>query len=84
MIDRQKIVYEWGREEGEPHRVTITFNEINPGSTVVEVTEDGFVDQDPDLIPKLVDNKEGWVYALTCLKGYLEFGVNGLRAALVK
>ncbi len=84
VIDRQKIVYEWGREEGEPHRVTITFNEINPGSTVVEVTEDGFVDQDPELIPKMVDNKEGWVYALTCLKGYMEFGVSSLRAALVK
>lgn len=84
VIDGQKIVYEWGREEGEPHRVTITFNETSPGSTVVEVIEDGFVDQDPDLIPKLVDNKEGWVYALTCLKGYMEFGVSGLRAALVK
>lgn len=84
VIDGQKIVYEWGLEEGEPHRVTITFNEINPGSTVVEVTEDGFVDQDPELIPKMVDNKEGWVYALTCLKGYMEFGVSSLRAALVK
>jgi hypothetical protein len=29
------------------------------------------------------DNKEGWVYMLTCLKGYLEFGVK-LRGALVK
>jgi hypothetical protein len=29
-------------------------------------------------------DKEGWVYALTCLKGYLEFGVTQLRAGLVK
>jgi|GEM_PF-3695388 hypothetical protein len=56
----------------------------DPATTVVEVTEDGFADDDPDLIAKLVDNKEGWVYALTCLKGYMEFGVNGLRASLVK
>lgn len=84
MIDHQKIVYEWGREEGEPHLVTITFNEKNPAITVVEVTEDGFDDNDPELIPKLMDNKEGWVYVLTCLKGYLEFGVNRLRGALVK
>jgi len=84
VIDHQKIVYEWGQEEGEPHRVTITLNETRPDSTVVEVVEDGFNEQDPELIAKLVDNKEGWVFALTCLKAYLEFGVNRLRGALVK
>jgi hypothetical protein len=31
----------------------------------------------------LLDNKGGWVYMLTCLKGYLEFGINKLRAAIV-
>ncbi|GCL74925.1 hypothetical protein PN4B1_49190 [Paenibacillus naphthalenovorans] len=84
MIDHHKIVYEWGREEGEPHTVTITFHATSPETTVVEVTEEGFDDRDPDLIPKLIDNKEGWVFMLTCLKGYLEFGVNRLRSALVK
>lgn len=84
VIDNQKIVYEWGQEEGEPHTVTITFQESEPGSTVVEVVEDGFRDDDPELIAKLIDNKEGWVYALTCLKAYVEFGVNDLRSALVK
>lgn len=84
IIDGRKIVYEWGGEEGEPHVVTISFHEENPGTTVVEVVEEGFDDDDPDLMAKLVDNKEGWVYALTCLKAYLEFGVNRLRGALVK
>ncbi len=84
MISDQKIVFEWGREDGEPHLVTITFKMTNPASTVVEVSEDGFDENDPDLIPKLVGNKEGWVYMLTCLKGYLEFDVNRLRGALVK
>jgi hypothetical protein len=50
----------------------------------VEVNEEGFDEHDGDLIPKLVGNKEGWVYALTCLKGYLEYGITQLRAALVK
>lgn len=84
VTDHQKIIYEWGREEGEPHRVTITFEEKSQGTTIVDVIEDGFVDNDPELLPKLLDNKEGWVYTLTCLKAYLEFGVNQLRAALVK
>lgn len=84
VVDHQKIIYEWGREEGEPHVVTISFQEETPGVTIVEVIEDGFDDNDPDLTAKLVDNKEGWVYALTCLKAYVEFGVNRLRGALVK
>lgn len=81
--DNEKIVYEWG-EGDEHHRVTITFDEQTPGNTVVGVVEEGFDENDPELIPKLVDNKEGWIYALTCLKGYLEFGITELRAALVK
>lgn len=84
IVDNKQIVYEWGREEGEPRRVTITFREKDRATTVVEVAEDGFADDDPELTAKLVDNKEGWVYALTCLKGYMEFGVNRLRASLVK
>lgn len=84
MIDHHKIVYEWGREEGEPHTVKITFQATSPDTTVVEVIEEGFDEDDPDLIPKILDNKEGWVYMLTCLKGYMEFGVNRLRSALVK
>lgn len=83
IIENNKIVYEWGREEGEPHTVTITFNETQPDVTVVEVIEEGFKEDDPDLIDKLVDNKGGWVYALTCLKGYMELGANQLRGALV-
>ncbi len=86
MISDQKIVFEWGREDGEPDLVTITFKNTDSdlAGTVVEVNEDGFDENDPELIPKLVGNKEGWVYMLTCLKGYLEFDVNRLRGALVK
>ncbi|MFD0677977.1 MULTISPECIES: SRPBCC family protein [unclassified Paenibacillus] len=84
MIENRKIVFEWGAEDGGPHLVTITLKDTDQASTIVEVNEDGFDENDPDLIAKLVDNKEGWVYMLTCLKGYLEFGVNRLRSALVK
>lgn len=82
VVEPSKIVYEWGREEGEPHQVTITFHERDSEMTVVEVIEDGFLEDDPDLVPKMVDNQGGWVYALTCLKGYLEIGANRLRGAL--
>ena len=76
----KKIVF----HDFDNHTITITLEEQSPSSTIIEVIEDGFDENDSELIEKLIDNKEGWVYALTCLKAYLEFGVTQLRAALVK
>jgi uncharacterized protein YndB with AHSA1/START domain len=75
----RKIVF----QDGDGHIVTITLKELDNLSTIIEVNEEGFNKDDDDLINQLIDNKEGWVYVLSCLKGYLEYGVN-LRAALVK
>lgn len=75
----QKIVF---RDESQ-HLITITLNEDSPSSTIVEVVEEGFGETGAEFVAELVDNKEGWVYALACLKAYLEYGVN-IRAALVK
>ncbi|MBI0578685.1 SRPBCC family protein [Neobacillus cucumis] len=83
VVADQKIVFNWGPVEDE-HQVTISLNEVDSSSTIIEVTEDGFKENDPEFVHNLVDNKEGWVYMLTCLKGYLENGVNTLRGALVK
>ena len=79
----KKIVFQWGAN-GEGHFVTISLKEVNPSGTIIEVNEEGFNENDKELISQLIDNKEGWVYMLTCLKGYLEFGNNKLRAGLVK
>ncbi|SER89480.1 SRPBCC family protein [Psychrobacillus sp. OK032] len=83
IIDFKKIVYRWG-ESGEEHIVTISLTELDDLSTLVEVKEEGFKQDDPDFLNQLIGNKEGWVYMLTCLKGYLEFGVNKLRTGLAE
>lgn len=80
--ENQKIVFKWGPAE-EEHTVTITLNELDETSTIIEVNETGWNENDPDLINNLLGNKEGWVYMLTCLKGYLENGSTNLRAAIV-
>jgi uncharacterized protein YndB with AHSA1/START domain len=79
IMENEKIVFEWagGRI------ITIAFLPSEKEGTIVEVREEGFDESDEHFIEQLVDNKEGWVYMLTCLKGYMEFGVD-LRAALVK
>ncbi|MGZ4159503.1 MAG: SRPBCC family protein [Neobacillus sp.] len=79
----KKIVFQWGAS-GEGNVVTITLNELDTTSTLIEVNEEGFDESDDNLLATLLDNKEGWVYMLTCLKGYLEFGVTNLRAGIVK
>lgn len=75
--ENERIVYEWGGRT-----VTITFEE-DKLFTIVSIEEDGFNEGSDNLIAELLDNKEGWVYMLSCLKGYIEYGAN-LRAALVK
>lgn len=78
----KKIVFRWGVHE-EGHVVTITLKELNPDESIVEVNEEGFNKDEDQFISRILDNKEGWVYMLTCLKGYLEYGAD-LRASLVK
>ncbi|MGG3915826.1 SRPBCC domain-containing protein [Rossellomorea vietnamensis] len=77
--EHKEIVFEWAGN----HIVTISFTQEETGSTIVGVVEEGFDKNNENVINELVDNKEGWVYMLTCLKGYMEYGVN-LRASLVK
>ncbi|MEI4770265.1 SRPBCC family protein [Psychrobacillus sp. FJAT-51614] len=79
----KKIVFKWGNPE-EENTVTISLIELDGMSTIIEVNEEGFNENDKEIINILMDNKEGWVYMLTCLKGYLEFGITNLRAGIVK
>ena len=75
--ENKKIVFNWGETT-----VTMTFQETD-GSTLIVVTESGMNADDPDITAKMLGQKEGWVYMLTCLKGYVENGITTLRASLV-
>ncbi|MBP3965395.1 SRPBCC family protein [Paenibacillus lignilyticus] len=77
----KKIVFQWA---GEENIVTITLEEQPDESTIIAINEEGFHENDPELLSKIVDNKEGWVFVLSCLKGYMEFGVTALRTGIVK
>jgi uncharacterized protein YndB with AHSA1/START domain len=83
VVENKKIVFSWGEAE-EAQIVTITLKESENRSTIIEVNEEGFNEAEDEFIHHLIDNKEGWVYMLSCLKAYLEFGVTKLRAGLVK
>ncbi|WP_042461871.1 SRPBCC family protein [Neobacillus dielmonensis] len=78
VTQNKKIVFSWGETI-----MTITLTESDHNSTIIQATEAGFNEEDPELINILLDQKEGWVYVLSCLKAYLEHGVTDLRAALI-
>ncbi|WP_409254106.1 SRPBCC family protein [Bacillus sp. SCS-153A] len=78
--DPAKIVFTWG-DPDQPTTVTIKLKEQDSESTIISVTESGF-SENPDL-ERMLGQKAGWVYMLTCLKAYTENGVNTLRASLV-
>lgn len=79
----KKIVFSWGAENDEETIVTITLSEVDHQSTIIEINESGFKEEDPDIVTKLIGQKGGWVYMLSCLKSYLENGVTDLRASLI-
>ncbi|WP_284141042.1 SRPBCC domain-containing protein [Virgibacillus sp. LDC-1] len=80
----RKIVFSWGFEENDERDVTISLKELDNTSTIIEVIESGFKEEDPQIVDKMIGQKGGWVYALTCLKGYLENGATNLRASILK
>lgn len=82
VCENRKIVFEWGTNE-KGHLVTITINKLSESESIIEINEEGFNENDDNFINEILDNKEGWVYMLTCLKGYLEFEAD-IRASLVK
>ncbi|MCM3587835.1 SRPBCC family protein [Mesobacillus maritimus] len=81
--ENKKIVFSWGGESDEETVVTITLKELDNASTIIEVNESGLNEDDPEIVNKMLGQKEGWVYMLTCLKGFLENDVSDLRASLI-
>jgi len=79
--ENKKIVYSWG-ENAQETVVTISLKELSDTGTIIQVTETGLPEDDPEIVNKVLGQKEGWVYMLTSLKAYLENDVNTLRASL--
>lgn len=71
--ENELIVFTWGA-----HTVSIRF-EDSGANTIVTTTEKDFDTHD---VERLLGQKEGWVYMLSCLKAYLEHGVT-IRAAIL-
>lgn len=96
VIDNQKIVLRWAANEGSPAdgeaavaadagystTVTMTFEPLPDGRTLVTIAEQGWR-QTSEGLKASYGNCQGWMQMLCALKGHLEYGVN-LREGMFK
>jgi uncharacterized protein YndB with AHSA1/START domain len=79
VVPHERLAFEWGSATGGgDNRVEFVFKPMNGEETMVEVTESGWPDTDEG-VKASQGNAGGWMFMLSALKGYLEYGIN-LRA----
>jgi len=91
VVQDKKVVLAWSSQddaaEGQtfaPHdnTVTIEFEGLEDGRTLVNISEEGW-GETPKGITAMTGNTEGWTGMLIAMKGWLEHGIN-LRQGLYK
>lgn len=89
VVPNRKIVLKWGAYEGPPPEagkeppadsayqttVTMTFEPLEEGRTLVSVAEEGWRDT-PGGLKGSYGNCEGWSQMMCCMKAWLEHGIN--------
>lgn len=85
----ERIVLQWEAHEGSNDdqdrydtTVTMTFEPLEDGRTLVTLTEEGWR-KTPAALKASYGNCHGWTQMLCALKGYLEYGIN-LREGMYK
>ncbi len=87
--DNRKIVLRWDAAESTPAadgnstdesgtyqtKVTMTFEPIEGGRTLVSITEEGWRETEAGLAASY-GNCSGWMQMLCALKAYVEYGIN--------
>jgi uncharacterized protein YndB with AHSA1/START domain len=77
VVKDEQIVFEWPAE-GYLTRVEMNFKPLDDQNTMLQISESGWRD-DPTGIKSSYENAGGWMHMMSCLKAYLEYGIN-LRA----
>lgn len=87
-VKNKKIVIQWDaanpRKDGTPYKTSVefTFEELSPSNTLVTISETGWDESDAGLRDSR-GNGQGWMNMLTCMKAYVEYGIN-LREGMFK
>src|SRR5258708_3622672 len=81
VIPNELIVLEWqATSKGENTLVEMKFEEADPNSTIVRISESGWSENQNDL-NRSYGNCMGWSQMLSALKAYVEYGINLRKGA---
>lgn len=84
VLKDQRIVLEWGApDKSRKIRVTITFQPLESGDTMIQISESGWGNT-PEDVKSSYGNVGGWMHMMCCLKAYLEYGIIYVPAEPVK
>lgn len=79
-IEKNKYISYYWDVETTNHFVEIFLTSNGENATVIKVTEEGGKNDEAG-IKWLMGNTEGWANFLSCLKAYLEYGINLRKGA---
>ena len=82
IVPNERIVLKWQAEGGLSTTITMTFQSLDDGRTLVRITEEAWPDT-PDGAKASFSNCEGWTGMLCAMKAWLEHGIN-LREGFYK
>lgn len=82
LVQDQRIVLQWQTAEGDWTTVTMTFQGLDDGRTLVRIAEEGWPDT-PAGAKASFGNCEGWTGMLCAMKAWLEHGIR-LRQGFYK
>ena len=76
MVRNELIAFEWDAQEGGYRtRVEMRFEALDAKTTLVTISESGWRDT-PTGLESSYGNCQGWSQMLSCLKAYVEHGIN--------
>ena len=75
VVENKLIVFEWDVMDDLKTRVEMVFESLGASSTLVKISEGDWRENPKDL-ENSYGNCAGWTQMLSCLKAYLEYGIN--------
>lgn len=91
VVENERIVLRWAANDGDPvpgqpagyqTTVTMTFQALDGGRTLVSVSEEGWRET-PGGLKASYNNCGGWMQMLCAMKAYMEYDIN-LREGMFK
>lgn len=75
IVNNSKIVIEWPASSGGTSIAEMSFESLEDGVTMVKISESGWPST-PEGLKASYKNCEGWQHMASCMKAYLQHGID--------